>query len=56
MKTFVLSIFKGHDLKQTKEVAVNSREELKIQKDAFWNESPYKKGMPKNWMGVKRIR
>ena len=39
MKTFKLSIFKGHELKQEKEVTVNSREELKAQKYAFWNES-----------------
>lgn len=54
MKTFKLSIFKGHYLKQAKTVYVNSIEELKAQKNGFWSESPYKKGI-KNWMGVKRI-
>ena len=56
MKTFVLSIFKGHELKQQKQVSVNSIEELKFAKNGFWSESPYKKGLNKNWMGVKRIR
>jgi hypothetical protein len=56
MKTFKLSIFKGHELKQEKEVTVNSQEELKSAKNDFWSESPYKKGTNKNWMGTKRIR
>lgn len=56
MKTFQLSIFKGHELKQQKEVTVSSQEELKAQKNGFWSESPYKRGVNKNWMGVKRIR
>lgn len=56
MKTFKLSIFKGHELKQVKEVTVKTLEELKVQKNAFWDESPYKRGVNKNWMGVKRIR
>lgn len=56
MKTFELSIFKGHELKQTKKVIVNSREELKAAKEGFWSESPYKKGINGNWMGVKRIK
>ena len=56
MKTFKLSIFKGHELKQTKEVTVNSKEELTAQKKDFWSESPFKKGLNKNWMGVKRLR
>ena len=55
MKTFKLSIFKGHELKHEKEVVVNSKEELKAEKNGFWSESPYKKS-DKNWMGVKRIR
>ena len=55
MKTFKLSIFKGHELKQEKEVIVNSREELKAAKNGFWSESPYKKA-GKNWMGIKRIK
>jgi len=55
MKQFTLSIFKGHELKQQKEVEVNSKEELTAQKNGFWSESPYKK-VGKNWMGVKRIR
>ena len=55
MKIFKLSIFKGHELKQTKEVSVNSQEELKAAKNGFWSESPYKRGINKNWMGVKRI-
>lgn len=55
MKTFKLSIFKGHELKQEKEVTVNSREELKAAKNGFWSESPYK-NVGKNWMGTKRIR
>lgn len=55
MKTFKLSIFKGHELKQEKEVTVNSQEELKDAKNGFWSESPYKKSH-KNWMGSKRIR
>lgn len=54
MKTFVLSIFRGHELKQQKTVTANSIEELKQQKNAFWHESPYSKKL--NWMGVKRIR
>lgn len=56
MKKFVLSIFKIHELKQQKVVCVNSLDELKREKNAFWQESPYKKGVNKNWMGVKRIR
>lgn len=56
MKIFTLSIYKGHELKQQKEVAVNSQEELKEEKNKFWMESPYKKGANKNWMGIKRIR
>lgn len=56
MKTFKLSIFKGHELKQSKEVVVNSQEELKEAKNGFWLESPYKRDTNKNWMGVKRIR
>ena len=55
MKTFKLSIFKGHELKQEKEVTVNSQEELKAARNGFWSESPYKK-TGKNWMGTKRIR
>jgi hypothetical protein len=55
MKTFTLSIFKGHELKQQKEVTVNSLEELKAQRNGFWSESPYK-NVGKNWMGTKRIR
>ena len=54
MKTFKLSIFKGHELKQEKEVTVSSQEELKAEKNGFWSESPYRK--PLCWMGVKRIR
>jgi hypothetical protein len=56
MKTFTLSIFKGHELKQTKTVTVNSKEELAFEKNGFWSESPFKKGVSKNWMGCKRIR
>ena len=56
MKTFELSIFKGHELKMTKTVNVNSREELKAAKTVFWAESPYKNRINKNWMGVKRLR
>jgi hypothetical protein len=56
MKTFTLSIFKGHDLKQEKKVEVSSIEELRDQKKIFWSESPYKKGTNKNWMGTKRIK
>jgi len=29
---------------------------LENEKNAFWMESPYKKGISKNWMGTKRIR
>jgi hypothetical protein len=54
MKTFILSIYKKHELKQQKEVTVNSREELQFAKNGFWSESPYKK--PLCWMGVKRVR
>ena len=54
MKTFKLSIFKGHELKQEKVVNVNSREELQFAKNGFWSESPYKKSLC--WMGVKRVR
>jgi hypothetical protein len=50
MKTFKLSIFKGHELKQQKEVTVSSREELEAAKNGFWSESPYRKS-GKNWMG-----
>jgi len=56
MKTFILSIFKGQDLKQQKTIYVYSIEELKANKNGFWSESPYKKNSNKNWMGVKRIR
>jgi len=56
MKTFTLTIFKGQEMMQAKTVTVFSREELQLQKNAFWQESPYKKENPKNWMGVKRIR
>jgi hypothetical protein len=56
MKKFTLSIFKGHELKQQKEVSVNSIKELVAEKNGFWNESPFKKGVNKNWMGVKRIK
>ena len=35
MKTFKLSIFKGHELKHEKEVVVNSKEELKAEKMDF---------------------
>ena len=55
MKTFKLSIFKGHELKHEKEITVNSQEELTNAKKVFWCESPYK-NRGKNWMGVKRIR
>ena len=41
MKVFKLSIFKGHELKQEKEVIVNSREELKAEKNGFWTEPHY---------------
>lgn len=58
MKKFKLSIFKGHDLKQTKIVEVSSKEELKAAKNGFWSESPYRacKGRLGVWMGVKKIR
>jgi hypothetical protein len=56
MKTFILTIFKGHEVKQTKEVTVSSSEELKAAKNGFWSESPYKANQNKNWMGAKRIR
>ena len=56
MRKFKLSIYKGHELGQEKEVIVNSREELKEEKAGFWSESPFKKGVNRNWMGVKRIR
>lgn len=55
MKTFKLTIFKGHEIKQEKTVVVNTKEELQSEKNGFWSESPYKKS-GKNWMGVKRIR
>jgi hypothetical protein len=55
MKTFTLSIFKAHELQHQKTVTVSSREELEANKNAFWSESPYRRG-GKNWMGVKRIR
>ena len=54
MKTFELNIFKGHDLKQSKTVQVNTKEDLNFEKNGFWAESPYKKSLC--WMGVKRIR
>jgi hypothetical protein len=56
MKTFILTIYKGHEIKQQKTVAVSSQKELTEEKNGFWSESPYKKNLPKNWMGVKRIR
>jgi hypothetical protein len=56
VKTFKLSIYKGYELKQEKEVTVNSLEELKSAKNVFWSESSYKKGANKNWMGTERIR
>jgi len=56
MKVFKLSIFKGHELKQEKEVIVNSREELKAEKNGFWTETPLLRFHYQNWMGVKRIR
>lgn len=55
MKTFKLTIFKGHEIKDEKTVNVSSREELQFAKNGFWLESPYKKS-GKNWMGVKRLR
>ena len=56
MKTFELTIYKGHEFKQSKKVTVSSREELVAEKNGFWLESPYKKNQNKNWMGCKRIR
>jgi hypothetical protein len=56
MKKFKLTIFKANDAKDEKTVQVDSREQLANEKNAFWMESPYKKGISKNWMGVKRIR
>jgi hypothetical protein len=57
MKTFILSIYKGNQLQQTKEVTVNSREKLKAQKNGFWSESPFNPTRgTKCWMGVKRVR
>jgi hypothetical protein len=56
MKTFTLTIFKANDAKDEKTVQVDSTEQLASEKNAFWMESPYKKGISKNWMGVKRIR
>ena len=57
METFKLSIFKGHELKQTKEVAVNSKEELKAERNINLTrvESPLLRYHYQNWMGVKRI-
>ena len=55
MKKFKLSIYKGQELRQEKEVIVNSREELQEEKAGFWSESPYKRERPRNWMGTKRI-
>ena len=55
MKTFKLTIYKGHDAKQSKTVTVETKEELKAEKNGFWLESPYK-NTGKNWMGVKRVR
>ena len=55
MKTFKLTIYKGHEIKDEKTVFVSSREELKNARNGFWLESPYKKS-GKNWMGVKRLR
>ena len=54
MKTFVLTIFKGSEIKQQKTVEVSSGEELKNEKNGFWSESPYRK--ESHWMGVKRIK
>jgi len=56
MKKFILTIFKGHEIKQQKTVEASSKEELTIQKNIFWAESPYKRGTNKNWLGVKRIK
>lgn len=56
VKTFKLSIFKGHELKETKEVIVNSKEDLKYQKNGFWMESPYSIKNIGFWMGIKRVR
>jgi hypothetical protein len=56
MKTFKLTIFKGHEIKQEKIVVASNMEELKAQKNGFWHESPYKKGNVSNWMGTKRIK
>jgi len=55
MKTFELTIFKGHDTKQVKTVLVSSQLELNNERNAFWMESAYKKGVSKNWMGTKRV-
>jgi len=55
MKKFILSIYKGHELKLQKTVEVSGRDHLKAEKDIFWFESPYKK-RGKNWMGVKRVK
>jgi hypothetical protein len=56
MKTFELTIFKGHDTKQVKTVLVSSQLELNNERNAFWMESAYKKGVSKNWMGTKRVK
>ena len=56
MKTFKLTIFKANEAKDEKTVKVETREQLANEKNAFWMESPYKKGISKNWMGTKRIR
>ena len=55
MKKFTLSIFEGHTLKIEKTVEVETKEELQIQKNIMWTESPYR-NRGKFWMGVKRIR
>lgn len=55
MKSFKLTIFKGHQNVQEKIVTASSLEELQIMKNRFWIESTYKKNTNGNWMGVKRI-
>jgi len=56
MKTFELTIFTGSERKHTKIVKASNQEELVAERNGFWMESPFKRSLPKNWMGTKRIR
>jgi hypothetical protein len=56
MKTFLLTIFKGHEVKIQKTVTVENKDQLEIEKNIIFTESPYSRNGFKIWLGVKRIK